>query len=193
MVVMSLLRGVQPGLAMTNFLRQETPLTRQICRAISTSGAKQGGDHINKSLNVTASRFQWQLFKDHLHFYIFLGVIPLSALVFYANVFIGPATLREIPEGYVPKQWEYFQNPVKRWFARYWIDNMQMHYERNMHYIVLLQEKRRMRKMAWKVDRLMKERADYPNYYTDKTFLSKYVRGMKLARDEILDITGDND
>lgn len=28
------------------------------------------------------------------------------------NIFIGPATLEEIPEDYVPKEWEYLQ--VKR-------------------------------------------------------------------------------
>jgi len=117
----------------------------------------------------------------------------LSALVFYTNVFIGPATLKEIPEGYVPKQWEYFQHPIKRWFARYWVDNFQEQYERNLHYITIIEEKRKMRRMAAKVEELMKERADYPNYYTNKTFLSKYVRNMKLERDTILGVTGDND
>jgi len=188
---MSLLRGARPGLGMANVLKQETPLTRQILRDLRTSGTKQGDIH--KSLKVTPSRWQWQIFKDQLHFYIFLGVIPLSALVFYTNVFIGPATLKEIPEGYVPKQWEYFQHPIKRWFARYWVDNFQEQYERNLHYITIIEEKRKMRRMAAKVEELMKERADYPNYYTNKTFLSKYVRNMKLERDTILGVTGDND
>jgi len=47
-----------------------------------------------------------------------------------------------------------------------------------------------MRLMAWKVDRLMRERGDYPNYYTSKTFLSKYVRNMQLEREAIDDVGG---
>lgn len=36
-----------------------------------------------------------------------LGVIPITALVLYSNIFIGPSQLAEIPEGYEPKHWEY--------------------------------------------------------------------------------------
>lgn len=36
-----------------------------------------------------------------------LGVIPITALVFYSNVFIGPSQLAEIPKDYVPEHWEY--------------------------------------------------------------------------------------
>lgn len=58
---------------------------------------------------ITPSRFQWDKFKDLLHFFVMIGVIPITAIVFYANVFVGPAKLTAIPEGYVPKHWEYYR------------------------------------------------------------------------------------
>jgi NADH dehydrogenase (ubiquinone) 1 beta subcomplex subunit 5 len=56
---------------------------------------------------IIPSRYQWQKYKDLFHFYFMLGALPLLALVFYVNVFIGPATLAEIPEGTKPNYWEY--------------------------------------------------------------------------------------
>lgn len=64
-------------------------------------------DHGPRMFPMQPSRFQWHKFKDLLHFYAMLGILPLGAIAFYVNVFIGPATLAEIPEGYVPKHWEY--------------------------------------------------------------------------------------
>ena len=51
----------------------------------------------------------WDKFKDHLHFYLLLGIIPLTLITAYANIFIGQAQLTEIPEGYTPHYWEYFK------------------------------------------------------------------------------------
>lgn len=67
---------------------------------------RKGGGH-DRVMEIIPSRYQWQKYKDLLHFYTFLGVIPLSIITFYANVFIGPATLTEVPCDYVPKHWEY--------------------------------------------------------------------------------------
>lgn len=58
---------------------------------------------------ITPSRFQWHKFKDEFHFYTMLGAIPLGLIIIYANVFIGPAELAEIPEDYEPKNWEYYK------------------------------------------------------------------------------------
>lgn len=55
------------------------------------------------------SRWSWTKFKDYFHFYVMLGVIPCSLFVTGMNLFIGPATLSEIPEGYTPKYWEYYK------------------------------------------------------------------------------------
>lgn len=63
-----------------------------------------GGHH---HMIVQPSRFQWNKFKDLLHFYVMLGVLPITAIVMYCNIFIGPAQLQEIPADYEPKHWEY--------------------------------------------------------------------------------------
>jgi NADH dehydrogenase (ubiquinone) 1 beta subcomplex subunit 5 len=63
--------------------------------------------HGPKLMDVQPSRFQWHKFKDMLHFYVMLGAIPITGLLFYLNVFVGPAQLTETPEDYVPKHWEY--------------------------------------------------------------------------------------
>jgi len=68
---------------------------------------QMSGDHGHHHMTIKPSRFQWDKFKDLMHFYVMLGVIPVTALVLYANIFVGPAQLAEIPEGYVPKHWEY--------------------------------------------------------------------------------------
>lgn len=58
---------------------------------------------------IEPSRWQWHKFKDMFHYYFMVGAIPVTAVIFYSNVFIGPATLAEIPEGYEPKHWEYYK------------------------------------------------------------------------------------
>lgn len=73
------------------------------CQAVQTRGMAGG----HKTMYITPSRFQWHKFKDLTHFYLMLGIIPAAAVVFYSNLFIGPAQLTEIPEGYTPKHWEY--------------------------------------------------------------------------------------
>lgn len=65
------------------------------------------GDHGPRPFVLTPSRFQWHKFKDSLHYAVMIGLIPMGALLFYVNVFIGPAKLTKIPDGYEPKHWEY--------------------------------------------------------------------------------------
>lgn len=69
------------------------------------------GGHDNK-LTIEVSRWQYRKFKDLLHLYAMVGIIPCTIIIFYVNVFIGPAKLAEIPEGYTPKHWEYFDVSV---------------------------------------------------------------------------------
>lgn len=68
---------------------------------------RQMSDHGHREFVITPSRFQWDKFKDLLHYFVMIGLVPVTAVVFYANVFVGPAKLTPIPEGYTPKHWEY--------------------------------------------------------------------------------------
>lgn len=38
-----------------------------------------------------------------------LGLIPVGIVITGSYIFVGPATLQEIPEGYTPKHWEYYR------------------------------------------------------------------------------------
>ena len=40
--------------------------------------------------------------------------IPTLALITYMNLVHGNSELRAIPEGYVPREEEYFANPISR-------------------------------------------------------------------------------
>jgi NADH dehydrogenase (ubiquinone) 1 beta subcomplex subunit 5 len=71
------------------------------------------GGHGPRYFPLTPSRWQWHKFKDMAHFYFMVGLIPVGLIVFYANVFIGPAKLAEIPEDYEPKHWEYYRVCIK--------------------------------------------------------------------------------
>lgn len=67
------------------------------------------GDHGEAHLEIKSCN--WNLLKtlDLYHLYICLGLLIYGPIVLYANIFIGPATLAEIPEGYKPKHWEYYK------------------------------------------------------------------------------------
>ena len=65
------------------------------------------GGHGPKIMPMTPSRFQWHKFKDSLHYFTMVGLIPMTAIIFYVNTFIGPAQLSETPEGYEPQHWEH--------------------------------------------------------------------------------------
>jgi len=64
------------------------------------------GHHL---MGIKETRWQWTKFKDLIHYYVLVGVIPLTLLITGVNVFIGPAKLAPIPEGYRPAHWEYHQ------------------------------------------------------------------------------------
>lgn len=67
------------------------------------------GGHGHNVMAIRPSRYQWNKFKDLLHFYLMLGLIPVTTIVMCCNIFIGPAQLQPIPEDYVPKHWEYYK------------------------------------------------------------------------------------
>ncbi|KAK9881912.1 hypothetical protein WA026_018106 [Henosepilachna vigintioctopunctata] len=144
----------------------------------------------HRTFAITPSRFSWDKFKDMVHFYILLGAIPATIFITYCNVFIGPATLSEIPPDYIPKHWEYYRNPVTRLIAKYTSLNHQQEYEKYLAYIFMEDEKRLLRKIQYEVKEKIKERDDYQAYYY-RPVLAKYVRQSKEAADYIESIRGD--
>ncbi|KAG7210311.1 hypothetical protein KM043_011852 [Ampulex compressa] len=132
----------------------------------------------HRTMNIEPSRWQWHKTKDWLHFYIMVGAIPIGLVIFYANVFIGPATLEEIPEGYVPKHWEYHRHPIKRFMSRYVFGNPQEEYERYLHALWEENECRKVRELESKVDNLIAKREDYQAFYYTPFFGAKYLYKM---------------
>lgn len=119
------------------------------------------GAHGHKTFALQPSRWQWHKFKDMLHFYFMVGLIPVGAIIFYTNVFIGPAQLTPIPEGYVPKHWEYHRHPISRFIARYIHNPPQQDYEKFLHFIDDEKQKMKLRKLEAEVIKKMAERQDY--------------------------------
>ncbi|XP_057321901.1 NADH dehydrogenase [ubiquinone] 1 beta subcomplex subunit 5, mitochondrial [Microplitis mediator] len=163
-----LFRGAGQILARQKFARPSQPLQNVVTRFMS------GGHH--RIFPLAPTRWHWDKTKDLLHFYVMLGVIPLSIFVFCVNIFIGPATLTEIPEGYTPKHWEYYRHPISRWLARYVFPSDQMEYEKYMHFIWAEQEVSKLRELEQRVLDLMRDRVDYQYYYYEPYTNAKYVR-----------------
>ncbi|RZC36288.1 NDUF B5 domain containing protein [Asbolus verrucosus] len=144
----------------------------------------------HRTFPMQPSRWQWNKFKDWFHFYVMLGVIPLGLITVCANVFIGPATLSEIPEGYTPKYWEYYRSPITRFIARYFLNDPQQDYEKYLCYLFLEKEKMQLRKLEKEIKKKMAERHDYQAYYY-RPVMAKYHRISREASDYLESIRGD--
>lgn len=93
-----------------------------------------GGHGEHRTMAITPSRFQFKKFKDLLHFYALIGIIPLGLLTLYANLYIGPAKLAPIPDDYVPKHWEYYRVIFKYLFVLYEFENISESYRLPLHF-----------------------------------------------------------
>uniref|UniRef100_UPI0021444B88 NADH dehydrogenase [ubiquinone] 1 beta subcomplex subunit 5, mitochondrial n=1 Tax=Vespula vulgaris TaxID=7454 RepID=UPI0021444B88 len=127
---------------------------------------------------IKNTRWQWSKCKDLVHFYVMLGVIPLSILTFCVNVFVGPATLEPIPEGYTPKPWEYYKHPITRFLVRYVYTPHQQDYEKYLNAVYLEQELRKTRQLQRRIEELIEQRNDYKYFYYTPT-TAKYVHRAK--------------
>ncbi|XP_034951766.1 NADH dehydrogenase [ubiquinone] 1 beta subcomplex subunit 5, mitochondrial [Chelonus insularis] len=131
------------------------------------------------------SRWNWHKFKDYFHMYVCLTGIPIAISIFLINIFIGPAQLAPIPEGYVPKHWEYERHPITRFFARYLLTSEQQEYEKNLHFLWAEQERRKLRMLETQVNELIQNRVDYQHQYYLPYTNAKYVRkSAQIEKDD---------
>ncbi|BFZ23667.1 hypothetical protein BsWGS_26706 [Bradybaena similaris] len=164
MAAMSLLR---PSLRQAfRFGTNGRPVIMPLQRQVQLQGqvSVRNGGHDNQ-IPLIPSRFEWARFKDDFHFYLLLGLVPMFSLITYVNLFIGPAELSDIPEGYEPKEYEYYQSPIKRWFAKYVYNEPQKDYEKTMHYLYKKREGRYWKALQKKVRNLQSDRQDYKGWY----------------------------
>ncbi|KAL6261878.1 hypothetical protein P5V15_006962 [Pogonomyrmex californicus] len=129
----------------------------------------------NRTFLIEPSRFQWHKTKDYFHFYFLLGAIPMGITITLVNVFIGPATLEEIPEGYVPKEWEYLQHPIQRFLQRYIFPSPQQEYEKYLYYVYHEDQVRKVRLLERNVNLAMSANRDYRGPYFSEFYGSKYL------------------
>ncbi|XP_065157592.1 NADH dehydrogenase [ubiquinone] 1 beta subcomplex subunit 5, mitochondrial isoform X2 [Atheta coriaria] len=152
--------------------------------------AKRAMSGHDRTFAIEPSRWQWNRFKDYFHYYCMLGLIPVGAVITLTNVFVGPATLSEIPEGYTPKYWEYYRHPISRWIARYILKNPQEDYEKYLHMIFEEQERRLIRKLEVEIKEKMKERQDYQAYYY-RPITAKYHRATRDTAEYLDTVRGE--
>lgn len=69
-------------------------------------------------MNITPSNWEWLKLKDLLLMYTIIGAVPAAVIVAIINIRANPE-LAEIPEGYEPREWEYYKHPISRFIARY--------------------------------------------------------------------------
>merc|ERR1711872_981997 len=146
------------------------------------------GGH-ERRMEIRPTQWEWRFFKDQLHLYVMMGVIPLGIIITYANLFIGPAKLVDTPEGYEPKCWEYHSHPIRRWFARYCYDPPEKHYERMCASIDLEMQKAQHKLLCDKIERLQGERGDYYGFfYLDSNAAHRAYRAREFTDDRELDM-----
>ncbi|XP_014477200.1 PREDICTED: NADH dehydrogenase [ubiquinone] 1 beta subcomplex subunit 5, mitochondrial isoform X2 [Dinoponera quadriceps] len=133
---------------------------------------------------IKPSRFQWHKTKDYFHFYFLLGLIPVCTGIFLVNVFVGPATLEEIPEGYIPKEWEYHRHPIKRFLARYFFPSPQEEYEKYLHYIYHVNKVKDVRLLETRINNFMAKNRDFRGPYFREYYASKYLYSYRKHMDE---------
>nr|XP_054769014.1 NADH dehydrogenase [ubiquinone] 1 beta subcomplex subunit 5, mitochondrial-like [Lytechinus pictus] len=154
-------------------VRLNSPLLRGAVRAEYVPKHNQAGALIARGMAggggakmfIKASRYTDLRFLRALRYYFLLTGVPLAIVVTFVNVFIGEAEYAEIPEGYVPKHWEYHKHPITRWLSRNFIASPQQEYEKMAHYMEIEGEKIKARSEEKEVRRLMRSRGEGHWYY----------------------------
>lgn len=153
--------------------------------AQSSTQARQMSDH--RLMTITPSRFQWNKFKDMLHLYFVGTAVPLLAGVGLVNMFVGPATLTELPEDRVPAEDEYYKSPITRFLVRHCCRGEQMEYEKKLQYLYEQEHKRQLRLIEQRVKKLMAERGDYKAWHFVPNASRKYQRIVRKETEELME------
>jgi len=153
-------------------------------------GQVRHGGHIGGKVENRPSRWNWDLFKDYIHFYIMIGAIPIGALIVGSNIMVGSAVLKPIPEGYNPTEDEYFKSPITRWFLKNVYRGFQQTYEMEACRYWEEQKKAEITALMREVKRVQKLSMDYKGWYTKENDGGMYMRMAMKDKKDYMDRTG---
>jgi len=147
------------------------------------------GSYGPDKLNIVPTRWPDLQFREIMAFYSIVVAAPLIAAGVYANIFIGSAKLKPIPEGYEPKEEEYERHPISRWLMRNFYQNGQMLYESKLHAVWEQWNFSHRAMLIDEVRRVMKSEGDYAawGYITSD---AKYARYKKREWEERRETAG---
>lgn len=146
----------------------------------------RNGGGIGGAIENRPSRWSWDLFKDYMHLYILIGAIPIGAIIVGSNLMVGQAVLKPIPEGYDPKEEEYYKSPVTRWFVRNIFRSTQQQYEMRACRYWEEQKKSEMFLLMKEVRRVQKLNQDYKGWYTKENDGAMYLRMAMNSQKEYM-------
>jgi NADH dehydrogenase (ubiquinone) 1 beta subcomplex subunit 5 len=118
-------------------------------------------------MHPTPSKYREYEMRDKFHFFYLLTAVPMALIIAYVKIRIGPAVLKEIPEGYVPEEYEYYKDPISRWMARVWpvYSSYVKSYERTLYYLHMEIEKKKTQDMMSRARELNLRREDVKGWY----------------------------
>eukprot|EP00088_Acartia_fossae_P062307 TRINITY_DN7517_c0_g1_i1.p1 TRINITY_DN7517_c0_g1~~TRINITY_DN7517_c0_g1_i1.p1 ORF type:complete len:174 (-),score=21.94 TRINITY_DN7517_c0_g1_i1:71-592(-) len=137
------------------------------------------------------SRWMYDRFKDDLHFYALLTGIPVGIAITTINLFYSNGQLSAIPDGYTPKEWEYYPNPITRFITRYFKIGYQELYEVHLHNMWECAKVSEMSQLKNEVKRQMAMKGDYKGWY-HRSDMAKYARQRRAMNIETTDSRGDH-
>jgi len=155
-----------------SLLRPLNRVANNLASKVVLNQTRSGGHY---TMATRPSRWGWDKFKDDVHWYFMLGAIPVGAFVTLTNVFVGPAVLTPIPEGYHPREEEYHRNPVTRFMVRHFKKSFQELYEVGLYNRWEINKITEMRGLKKEVKRQMAIHGDYKGWY-HRADIGYYVR-----------------
>ncbi|KAK6177508.1 hypothetical protein SNE40_015598 [Patella caerulea] len=184
MAGMSLLRPVLHRTIRASLIQQWQNGTLRLPSLSAQTALVRGmASHGPPKIPMQASRYEWNGFKDDLNLFLWIGLLPIGIVIAYANMAVGPAELRDIPEGYEPKHWEYHKGPIQRWFAKNIYNDPEKEYEKICNAFYHEGEELKMKKLEARMMDLMQTRADYKGWYYFPVDKNKVDRGRELYED----------
>lgn len=135
----------------------------------------------HNTMDITPSNADWKYVKNWLHFYVLLGLIPVSIVTTIISIRANPE-LSEVPDGYEPRHWEYFRHPISRWMAKYMYVPPEREEECNMALLEYNAEIQIVDKIAKRVDKVMR----FYNDHRTKYFLPFYGEYYRSGRDHAM-------